>query len=218
VPDIFDEVEEELRADRAWALLQRYGGALIAAAALAVVAVGGWQAWQWREGKRIGALAETYLAAMQTADTQKGPGRDAAIPQFAAVAAKAPAGYRTLARLREAGLKAQSGDLAGASALWNEVSRDDAADPLLRDLANLQWAMHHVDSGDPAQVAARLAPLAVPTNPWHPLAEEAQAMLDLRQGKTDAARKALTALAQDVTAPQGVRQRAEGLLARIGGG
>jgi hypothetical protein len=218
VPDIFDEVDEDLRADRARALLARYGGALIGAALLVVALAGGWRAWQWYEAKRVAALAATYLAAMQTADTQKGPGRDAAIPGFADVAAKAPVGYRTLARLREAGLKADAGDLAGASALWDEVAADGSADHLLRDLASLQWAIHHVDAGDPALVAARLAPLAAPESPWHPLAEEAQAMLDLRQGRTEAARSRLTTLAQDVTAPQGVRRRAEGLLARIGGG
>jgi hypothetical protein len=216
VPDIFDEVDEDLRADRARELLKRYGGALVTAAVLVVVAAGAWRAWQWYDAKQVAVVADRFLAAMQTADTAKGPGRDAAIPQFASVAAEGRSGYRTLARLREAGLKAESGDLAGASALWDAVAGDGAADPLLRDLASLQWAIHHLDSGDPTSVAARLAPLAAPTSPWRPLAEEAQAMLDLRQGKKEAARATLSALAQDVTAPQGVRRRAEGLLARIG--
>ncbi len=39
---------------------------------------------------------------------------------------------------------------------------------------------------------------------------------DLRQGNTDAARDTLKRLAQDVTAPDGVRGRANGLLARLG--
>ena len=216
VPDIFDEVEEDLRADRARALLKRYGGVLVAAAVLVVIGAGAWRAWQWRENKRIAAIADRYLAAAQIADAQKGPGRDRAIADFAAIAASAPTGYRTLADLRAAGLKLQAGDLAGASTLWDKVASDTAADPLLRDLASLQWAINHVDHGDPAQVAARLGPLALPDSPWHALAQETQAMLDLRQGKTAAARTTLTALAQDATAPQGVRQRAQGLLARIG--
>lgn len=216
MPDIFDEVEEDLRAARAQALLKRYGGALIAAAVLVIIAVAGWRAWQWRENKHIAAIAGSFMAAVQTADTQKGPGREAAAAQFAAIAAHAPDGYRTLARLREAGLKAQAGDLAGASALWDQVASDDSADRLLRDVANLEWAMHHVDTGNPGQVAARLGPLAMADSPFHPLATETLAMLDLRQGKTAAARTALTALAQDFMAPPGVRQRAQGLLARIG--
>lgn len=214
--DIFDEVEEDLRADRAQQLLKRYGGVLVAVAVLVVVGAGGWQAWQWYDGRRNAAVAQEYLAAMQVADT-KGAGKQAAVADFATVADKAGPGYRSLARLQAAALKAQAGDLAGASTLWDQVADDGSADPLLRDLANLQWATHHIDNGDPAAVAKRLAPLAAPTNPFHALAQEAQAMLDLRQGKTDAARVTLKLLAQDVTAPDGVRRRADGMLERLGG-
>jgi hypothetical protein len=105
VPDIFDEVDEDLRADKAQRLLRKYGGALIAVAVAVVLGAAGWQAWQWREGQQRAALAASYLAAMRTADTQKGAGRQAAAPEFAALAARAPAGYRSLARLREAALR-----------------------------------------------------------------------------------------------------------------
>ncbi len=214
--DIFDEVDEDLRADRAHVLLKQYGPLLIAAAVLVVALAGGWRAWQWYDGRRTAEVAARYIAAMQVADNQKGTGRLAAIPQFASAATSAGPGYRSLARLREAALKAESGDLAGASALWDQVAADTSADPLLRDLATLQWALHQIDTADPAVLEARLQPLAVATNPWHPLASEALAMLDLRRGKLDAARDTLTALTRDVTAPEGVRRRAEGLLGRLG--
>jgi hypothetical protein len=87
---------------------------------------------------------------------------------------------------------------------------------VLRDTARLQWALHEVDAGDPAQVQARLAPLLNPDNPLHALAEETQALLSLRQGKTDDAKATFKRLSQDVTAPQGVRARAAGLLAQLG--
>ena len=216
MPDIFDEVDEDLRADRATQLLKQYGSLLITLAVLVVVGAGGWQAWKWYDGKQRAALAESYLAAMTTADTSKGAAKLAAEPAFAALAAKASGGYRSLALLREAGLKAEAGDIAGASALWETVANDGSADSLLRDLANLEWALHAIDAGDPAAVAARLQPLAAPENPWHALAEEGQALLALRQGKTDAARDTLKQLAQDVPAPEGTRRRADGLLARLG--
>ena len=216
VPDIFDEVDEDLRADRAANLLKRYGGAMIALALLVVAGAGGWQVWQWYDGKRRAATAESFLAAMATADSQKGAARQQADAAFADVAAKATGGYRALARLREAALKADAGDVAGASVLWDQVAGDGGADGLLRDIANLQWALHQIDAGDPATVAARLQVLAAPSNPFHALAEEAQAMLALRQGKPDAARDTLRQLAQDATAPEGVRRRADGLLARLG--
>jgi hypothetical protein len=206
VPDIFDEVAQDLRAERTRRFFTRYG----------IAGAGGYEAWTTYQGKAALRVSDEYLAAVRIADgpqAERGP----AIAAFERVAAEAGPGYRTLARLRAAALKADAGDLAGASALWDSVAGDGGADPLLRDLATLTWALHHVDTGEPAQVEARLNSLAAPDNAWHPLAEEAQAVLALRQGKTDAARNLLKQLAQDVTAPNGLRGRANGLLSRIGG-
>jgi hypothetical protein len=114
-------------------------------------------------------------------------------------------------------LKADAGDLAGAAALWDEVAADGSADPLLRDLATLMWAQHTIDRADPALLAARLKPLTDPGNAWRPLAQEQLALLDIRQGHTDPAKATLGKLADDVTAPVGVRARAGALLGRLGG-
>ncbi len=143
--------------------------------------------------------------------------RTAAIAALGTLATSAPEGYRTLSRMRDASLQADAGNLLGATTLWDQVAADSSADPLLRDLAILQWASHQIDSGDPALLEARLKALTAPDNPWHALAEEQLALLDMRLGKTDQAKTALRRLAQDTTAPSGVRGRASGLLNRIGG-
>jgi hypothetical protein len=64
VVDIFDEVDEELRAERAQQLLKRYSGLIIAAVLLIVAAVGGWQAWNWWQAKQDVAAGQRYLATM----------------------------------------------------------------------------------------------------------------------------------------------------------
>ena len=132
------------------------------------------------------------------------------------VANTGPEGYRTLARLRAAALKADAGDLPGALALWDQVSADEAADPQLRNIANLLWVQHEVDHGDPAAVQGRLAPLIAPGNPWRPMALESQAWLLLRTGETDKARDVLRQLTGDPMAPPGVRSRAGYLLQGLG--
>ena len=216
MPDIFDEVEEDLRAERLKRLLLRYGGVLAAAAVAVVLAVAAYQGWTWYKGRHALEVAGAYVAAVKAADAPAGPVRDAARPQLADIVANGPSGYRTLARLREAALMVEAGDLAGANAAWDAVAGDGGADRLLRDFADLQWALHNLDAAEPAAVAARLQKLAAPTSPWHGLANEAQALLSLRQGQVDAARDTLRLLAQDTAAPEGVRQRASGLLEQIG--
>ena len=219
--DIFDEVEEELRAERAQQLLKRYGGVILAAAVAIVGIAAGWQGWRWYEARQDQAAAVQFLTAMSLADATVAGGseasRAAGTAAFAQLAAKAPQGYAVLAKLREAALKAEAGDLQGAAALWDQVAGDSSADPLLRDLATLLWAQHAIDKADPSMLEARLRALAMPDNPWRPLAEEQLALLDLRQGKADQAKTTLRHLAEDTTAPSGVRGRASALLGRMGG-
>ncbi len=218
--DIFDETMEDLRNERMRHLAVRYGGLVAAALVLVVIGVGAWQGWRWYQGRQAEAAAIAYLAAMHQADALP-PGQPAArgpvIDAFAKVAASSPAGYRTLARLRQAALQADAGDLKDALALWDQVSGDSAVDPVLRDLAVLLWVQHQIDQGDPGAITARLMPLQAATNPWRPLAQEASALLALRQGNKAAALRTLRALAVDPTAPDGVRGRANGLVTLLTG-
>jgi hypothetical protein len=219
--DIFDEISDDLRAERTVALLRRYGVVFVIAAILVLLGVAGDQVWQSYQTRQSTAAAAKYLAITQQADAQ-GPGisnqaRLAAAAALTNFAESAPAGYRSLANLRAAGLYATAGQTDAADGLWNKVAADDAADPLLRQLASLLWAQHALGVAPDDAVAARLAPLEVPENIWHGLAQETQALLYLHEGKTDQAKTLFSQLASDPSAPEGVRNRADGLLAQLNG-
>jgi hypothetical protein len=175
----------------------------------------GWQLWN-RYRARQDVAAGTSYVAVQNALEQPTTAKAGQITALDQLAATAPSGYRTLARLRAAGLKADAGDTAGAVALWNQVAADASADQLLRDLASLLASQRELDHGDPAQLEARLKPLAETGNPWSTLAQEQLAMLDLRQGKVDDARKTLQMLSFDIDSPSGLRARASALLTGLG--
>jgi hypothetical protein len=221
VVDIFDEVDEDLRAERVQRLFRRHAGTIAAVVVLIVAGVAGWQGWRWYEARQDSAAAMDYLVAMNLADglpaDANATSRAPAIAAFQHVAATAPVGYRTLARLRLAALLASGGQASDAAATWDALAADSAADPLLRDLANLMWAQQRIDSGDPALIEARLKPLLAGDSPWRQIAQEYMALLDIRVGRTDQARTTLRALAADVTAPEDLRGRAGGLLDRLGG-
>lgn len=217
--DIFDELNEDLRAERARALASRYGVSAGAVLVAVLLGVGGWQGWRWWQDHQAAGAALPYTEAMHDADTLPPgatPARLAAADAFAHVAATAPAGYRGLALLREASLRWDAGDTVGALALWDRASADDGTDRTLRDLASLLWAQHQLDAGDPALVAARVKPLQAPGNPWRPMAQEVDALLALRNGDKAGATKLLRGLAEDPNSAQGVRGRASGLLTLLG--
>jgi hypothetical protein len=214
VPDIFDEVEEDLRAERTRKLAQKWSGIALGAVLAVLAATGGWQAWRWNETRQASTAAETYLALHRAAEREDADLATAA-NGFAALGREAPTGYRMLARLRAAALKAETGDLPAALALWNEVASDSGAEAMYRDLATLLAATHAIETGDPAQLAARLAPLAAEGNPWRASAREALALLALRRGANEEARRLFEALVADQTAPQGVRERAQRVAAGL---
>jgi hypothetical protein len=215
VVDIFDEVEEDLRAERAEKLLKKYAWLLIAVIVAIVGAASGWQLWNRYQRQQDTAAAARYVA-VQNALQQPGTAPADQIAALDQLAANAPEGYKTLARMRAATLKADAGDVPGAVALWNAVAADSHAEQLLRDLASLMATARELDHGDPAQLEARLKPLAEPGNPWSTMAQEQLAMLDLRQGKVDDARKTLQILSVDIESPSGLRARASALLAGLG--
>jgi len=216
LPDIFDEVEEDLRAERARKMWQRFGPPLLALLLLLIAGVAGWQGWQWWEGRARNAAAIAFMAAHRAAEA---PGADLAAMarRFESLAAESPAGYRIIATLRAAALKAETGDMAGALALYDRLAQDRAVDPLYRDLANLMWVLRSLDTGDAAVLAARIAPLAAAGEPWSASARELAALVALRQGQAAEAKRALEALARDVTAPRSLRDRAGRIASGIAG-
>lgn len=210
MPDIFDEVEEDLRRDRAMRLWKRHGWLVLVGAGLLVVGVGGWQAWTQHQRRAAEAATATLLQSARQAGAP-----DAALAELAK---DGPAGPRTLARLMAAARLASAGQVDQALPLWQALATDSGAEALYRDLAVLLIGMNTLDSADPSQLAAQLGAIAVPSNPWHHLAGELLGLLADRQGDRAAAIARFRALASDVTAPSGLRQRAEAMLTVLGAG
>lgn len=207
MPDIFDEVEEDLRAERAQKLWARFSTPILAALLLVIAGVGGWQGWRWYETRRETAAGTAFMAAHRAAETE-GADLAAMATRFEGLTTDTPEGYRIIALLRAAALKAEIGERDTALALYDRVANDTAADPIYRDLASLMWVLRSMDTAEPATLAARLAPLQRPGAPFSASARELAALAQLRAGQRDEARRALESLAGDVTAPQPIRDRA----------
>ncbi len=222
VPDIFDEVEEDLRAERARKLAQRYGGLGVGVLVLILVVTGGYVWWQQRQAEAANAVAARFIAAQKTADASAGAlgnqdraQEDEASRALAALAGNSPAGYQALALLRLAALQWQMGDKGKAIDSWATLTADQSAPQLLRDLSTLTSGQHQVDSGDPAQVKQQLMTLTASDNRWRPMAEQSIALLDLRMGKPAEAAAIMQRLSTDPGVPQGIREMAADLLTTI---
>ncbi len=219
MPDIFDEAQRDYQAEQVQRALRRYGWIPVTLFVLVLAGVGGWKYWQARQLKRDMAMAEQFLPVTDQADKLVGgdkAGRIAAAEKLVTLAGHAPVGYRTLARLRAAGLYADAGQLTQAQAQWDQVIDDPAADPLLRQVASLVWVMRSLDSADPNGLRVRLLTQTAADDPFHNLAFELQALLDLRLGQVSAARALLSRLMADPDLPSGQRARDGAILTVLG--
>jgi len=214
VSDIFREIEEDLQRDRYQKLWDKYGNLVIAAAVALVLGTAGWQAWKAYKIKHDEAFGARYAEAVKLAESGKA---DQAEQDFAKLAADAGAGYSALSRLQEASLLAKAGKLDDAIAVYDKLASDSAVDRPYRDLAAYLAVLHGVDTGDPAVLSKRLEPLTAASSPWRHSALELSALLAERAGDMARARQIYAQLADDATAPQGVRARAAEMLAALKG-
>ena len=76
--------------------------------------------------------------------------------------------------------------------------------------------MHDLDSGDTTELTQRIQRLTAPSNPWRHTVRELAALIALRNGKRQEADQLFRELADDVTAPAGIRARAAELAASSG--
>lgn len=212
--DIIREVDEELRRENWEKLWKKYGKLAIAAAialVLGTAAVVGWREYDRSQRMEAG---ERFGAVIAEVENTKDPAQAADV--LAAYIPDAPDGYATLARLREAKLRADAGDREAAIAIYDALAADSAVEPLFRDLAALYSVRMQVDGGDPATLNARLSPLAVDGNPWRYTARELQAVVAMNSGDNSAAREIFTRLADDMDTPDSLRARATEMLRAMG--
>jgi hypothetical protein len=119
--------------------------------------------------------------------------------------------------MREAAMLSQAGDVAGAAAVYEQLSA--SSEPAIyRELATLKWALLELDTADPAQLEARLTPLAGFGKPWHYAATELLALVAQKKGDGKRAADLFKQLADDLQAPAGIRARAAEMLAVLGAG
>jgi hypothetical protein len=178
---------------------------------LIVAAVGGWRGYQYLEAKKAAEAGAAFEKAVELSEQDKHAEAETA---FTELAAKAPSGYRTLARLRAAA-EAASRDPKAAAKMYDDIAADRGVGGEWQDLAKIRAAGLLVDSASYADMQQRLEASATPKSTFRHSARELLALSAWRNNDTTAARKWLDAIAEDGETPPGLRSRAEALQALL---
>jgi hypothetical protein len=212
--DIFREIDEEVRRDKAAAVWKKYGNVFIAIAVLVVLGVAGWQFWQQQERKKAEAVGARFEAAMRASRDGNASEAETILTELSA---NAPAGYRQLSRFRLAAETGKRDAAAGATA-FDALANDGSLDPYYRDLARLRAGMLRVDLLPYAELRTALEPLATPTGLWRHSAREFLGIAALKANLFEDAGRWFDAIVIDPQAPQVLRQRVDLYLTLVRGG
>jgi len=212
--DVFmREVDDAVRQDQMATAAKRFGIPLAVAVVLGLAGLGG---YLWWESQQHAKSEEAAVAMTLAIDRLEANQPDAAIEKIAALKDGDIAGYAVQAKLLEAGIAQQRGDKDKAAKLFGEVSADTEAPGPMRDLATLRLVSLQYDDMKPADVVAKLKPLAVPGEPFFPSAAEMVGMAYIEQGKPDLAGPLFAEISRDETAPQALRARARQIAGLVG--
>lgn len=209
--DIFREIDEDLRRDKALKFWAKYQNIIIGLALAIVLAAIAWQGYAYWQRRQAVAFGAQYEAALQLSRDGKNEEAQAALTKLAG---EAPPGYRELARLKAAadtGLRSAS---EGVQA-YDAIANDNAVEANYRNVARLRAAMLLLDTATPEELARRLDPLAAPAQPMRHSARELIALAALKSGDTARAARFLDMIVVDTASPPALRQRAEILLGLV---
>ncbi len=207
-PDSFiDEVTEEVRRDRLFAMFRKYGWIGVVAV-LGIVGGAGWTEWQRTQAE---AKAEAFGDAVLDA-------LDLGAPEDRVTALGAiPAEGSQAAVLQLLLASDPVGDRAGTLAALEALANDASQPPSYRDLAVLRRVVVAGADMPLSDRRAALDGIAAPGRPYRTMALEQMAYLLVEEDRTDEAIAALTVLLTDQEAPGGVRSRAQEMIIALGG-
>jgi hypothetical protein len=211
VSELFDEVDEEVRRDQLKKLWDQYSIYIVALALLIIAGVGGWRGYQYLEAKKAVEAGAAFDKAAELSEANKHAEAEAA---FADLAAKAPWGYRMLARLRTAA-EVASRDKPAAAKMFDDIAADTSVGAPERDLARIRAAQLLLETTTYPNMLQRLEPATAAGATFRHTARELLALSAWRANDTTAARQWLDLIANDGESPASLRSRAEALQALL---
>ena len=209
-----DEVTEEVRRDKLFAVFRKYGWIGV----LAVLLIVGGAAFNEWQKARVRSAAEGFGDAVVAAmDTEDPAARVAALDAISTGGGGEPAARRAVTQFLAADEALKAGDRAGALSRLEALAAEPGLPDDYRQLARLKAVILAGASMDAAARDAALAELAQPGAPFRALAMEQQAVALTADGKTDEALALARQVLQEPDATPGLQRRVTQLIVALGG-
>ncbi|MEE3206539.1 MAG: tetratricopeptide repeat protein [Pseudomonadota bacterium] len=210
--DIFKEVDEELREERLTKIWKRIGPYVIGILSGTIIitsAVIGYREYDETQRQNWGVQFAEAMNLSEEGNWQE------SLDLFEALTEKTNLGYKTLSLFQAASLYAKNGNKEKALEIYQSLE-SKALDENFRDLATLMLIYLQFDNADPEILEKRIEKLASKGNPWYYNAVELKGFLFAKQKNKEKQIEIFNILSKDNKAPEGVRTRANDMLAILG--
>ena len=204
-----DEVNEEVRRDRLYAALRRYGWIAIV---VVLAIVGGAAFNEYRRASDLALAQQRGDAILQALQSDTGESRIAALEEIATEGSAVSA----LVGLFQASELVMMQDAAAASDVLAALTGQERMFGNYSDLALFKQLLLEEGGLDASARRSGFEQLSAAGNPLRLLAQEQLALLDLQENGETVAVKRLRDLLQDAEMTQNLRQRLGQLMVALG--
>ncbi len=202
--DIFQEIDEDLRQDKAARLWKAYGKYLVALAIFIILAIAGYRFIEHRNEENREQASELYELA---SEADRAGDKKAAIELFSDERFDGTMGYAIISKFRKANLAKSNNDLEGMAIVLKEIVTNEEIPLYLRDLARLKLI-----ASDRDNYISQLDALIEGSGPWKFLALELKGGIELEGGDLKEARSIFKELIEEADTPNNMRRRASEIL------
>jgi len=205
-----EEVTEEVRRDKLFAALRKYGWIGITAV---ILLVGGAAYNEWRKASERSAAQDLGDAILQATASTDVTARPALLSKIAPSKNSA----KVFLGMFEAASLAEAKDKPAALEILDKIAANTDAPKIYQQLALLKAVILRGSDQDKAERLATLKVLSAAGNPFRVLALEQTALAYIDYGNNDKAIEVLRTILDEPGATQGLLQRAQQLIVALGG-
>lgn len=210
---VMREIDEAVRKDDAAEFLQKYGVAIGSVLTVFLLGLGGYLFWNSQVEAGLEEESEQLVSIIDYSEA--GDFKSVKERTTPLLDSDTP-GVRTSARLLQAAAALETGETERAIELYAQIAADEGAPQAMRDFALLREVTTNFDAREPADVIARLAPLAQPDHPLYGSAAELTAIAHLEAGNRAKAGELFAAIAKNEDLPGSLRDRALQMTGQLG--
>ncbi len=213
VPEILDEIKEDLKDEKYAQLWEKYGSYVIAAVLGIIVATSGSVWWKSHSLAKYEAAGSTIYEIIMT--DEKLMDFKKAINKYSSVIEKDSPEYSAIAGLRKAAISIKDGKAEDALKVYIQVTENSNAPIEMRELASLLYIYNSKNANE--DVDKQLEEVSKNDSIFKYSALEILAVNKISEGNKKAAKEALELIINDSKAPLNIVERSREMLSIIDG-